>query len=198
MLLLVIINYSQQRYPLKKRKTSLSAMPWIYCHVEKIMHNIEENVVGVTITSTLLLSLCVSCGPQMFSFALTPINQGDIYNETTVGVFDTNSNPYGMTYAEWIAKWWQWAYSIPKNVNPAYDDDEKYRNVHQNDPVWFFPGSYGKDAVRECTVPSGASILFPILNSECSFAEFPQIKSGEQLGQCAKEIQDSDAPKGKR
>ena len=77
------------------------------------MHDNEEIIVGVTIASTLLLSLCVSFGTQIFSFALTPINQGDIYNETIVGVFDTNSNPYGLTYAEWTTKWWQWAYSVP-------------------------------------------------------------------------------------
>ncbi len=29
------------------------------------------------------------------------------------GVLPVNSKPYGMTYGEWSAKWWQWAYSIP-------------------------------------------------------------------------------------
>lgn len=34
-------------------------------------------------------------------------------------------------------------------------------------------------------------ILFPILNSECSFAEFPNLKNEEQLRVCAKETQDT-------
>jgi hypothetical protein len=37
-------------------------------------------------------------------------------------VFDSESKPYGISYAEWASKWWQWAYSVPKNINPAYDN----------------------------------------------------------------------------
>jgi|ERR671910_430012 hypothetical protein len=33
--------------------------------------------------------------------------------------------------------------------------------------------------------------IFTILNSECSFAEFPNLKTEEQLRQCAKQMQDS-------
>jgi hypothetical protein len=35
------------------------------------------------------------------------------------------------------------------------------------------------------------SILFTILNSECSYAEFPQLKTEQDLRKCAKEMQDS-------
>src|SRR5947209_6336709 len=28
------------------------------------------------------------------------------------------SKPYGLTYGEWSAKWWQWVYSIPVGTNP--------------------------------------------------------------------------------
>lgn len=34
-------------------------------------------------------------------------------------------------------------------------------------------------------------LLFTSLNSECSFAEFPNLKTEEQLRQCAKQMQDS-------
>jgi hypothetical protein len=33
--------------------------------------------------------------------------------------------------------------------------------------------------------------IFTILNSECSFAEFPNLKTEEELRQCAKQMQDS-------
>jgi hypothetical protein len=112
------------------------------------------------------------------------------HNETQ-GIFGVTSSPYGLTYAEWTAKWWQWAYSIPKNINPAFDDTGIHCTVNQNGPVWFFPGAYGKDVTRHCTVPSDKAILFPILNSECSLAEFPNLRNYEQLRQCAKQIQDS-------
>ena len=46
-------------------------------------------------------------------------------------VYALDSNPrvipptakaYGMTYGEWSAKWWQWAYSLPVDQNPFFDE----------------------------------------------------------------------------
>jgi hypothetical protein len=105
-------------------------------------------------------------------------------------LFQLNSKPYNHTYEEWTAKWWQWAYSIPKVINPAYDDTGKYCSENQQGPVWFFPGTFGKSVIRECTVPMGKAILLPILNSECSFAEFPELQTVEDLRMCAKAFQD--------
>jgi hypothetical protein len=31
-----------------------------------------------------------------------------------IAVFSADSKPYGLTYGEWTAKWWQWVYLIPK------------------------------------------------------------------------------------
>jgi hypothetical protein len=107
-----------------------------------------------------------------------------------VSVFNTTSKPFGLTYGDWTARWWQWAYSIPKDIHPAYDNTGKHCAVNQNGPVWFFPGTYGKSVVRDCTVPAGKAILFPILNSECSFGEFPNLKTIQQLRMCAKVFQD--------
>lgn len=98
--------------------------------------------------------------------------------------------PFNITYGEWTAKWWKWAYSIPKAVNPAYVDTGRYCSENQRGPVWFFPRTYGKAVVRECTVPTGKAIFFPILNSEHSFAEFPQLKTVEELKTCAQGFQD--------
>jgi hypothetical protein len=40
-------------------------------------------------------------------------------------------------------------------------------------------------------MPDGKAILFTILNSECSYAEFPKLKTEKQLRQCSKQMQDS-------
>jgi hypothetical protein len=129
----------------------------------------------------------------------TQLAQGQnvIRNNSTISsavekgmVFQPHSKPHNLTYGEWTAKWWQWAYSIPREVNPAYDDTGKYCSENQRGPVWFFPGTYGKSVIRECTVPTGTAILFPILNSECSFAEFPELKTITDLSICAKTFQD--------
>jgi hypothetical protein len=47
-------------------------------------------------------------------------------DNNVVEIFQPDSNPYGLTYGDWTARWWQWAYSIPKDVNPSYDDMGKY------------------------------------------------------------------------
>ena len=109
-------------------------------------------------------------------------------------VFEPDSSPFNLTYADWTAKWWQWAYSIPKNIHPAYDDTGKFCKENQKELVWFFPGTYQQSVMRYCEIPYGVGILFPILNSECSFAEYPQMKTKEDLSNCAKKIQDKTVP----
>lgn len=99
------------------------------------------------------------------------------------------SRLYNLTLGEWTSRWWQWGYSIPKNINPAYDDNSRHCAEKQNGPVWFLAGTYGHSVVRHCDIPSGKTILLPILNSECSFAEFPKLKTLSELRICAKTIQ---------
>ena len=117
-------------------------------------------------------------------------NHGTLHHPTYSPVFSSDSKPYSLTYGDWTARWWQWGYSVPKNSNPAYDDTGKNCAQGQKGPVWFLAGTYGHPVDRVCTIPAGKAILFPILNSECSFAEFPKLKTLSQLHTCAKAIQD--------
>jgi hypothetical protein len=148
---------------------------------------------------TILSTMIVFVGAGLYvSYTFTQSAQGQelIYDNSTVSsiiekkIFQSDSKPYNQTYGEWTSRWWQWAYSTPREENPAYDDTGKYCSQNQRGPVWFFPGTYGKSVVRECTVPAGKAILFPILNSECSFAEFPELKIVQELRMCAKIFQD--------
>lgn len=118
------------------------------------------------------------------------VHSNDRSNLPTYSVFSADSKPYNLTYGEWTAKWWQWGYSIPKNINPAYDNAGKNCAQKQNGPVWFLAGTFGHSVNRACTIPTKKAILFPILNSECSFAEFPKIKTFSELRTCAKSTQD--------
>lgn len=40
--------------------------------------------------------------------------------------------------------------------------------------------------MRNCTVPAGKALLFPLIANECSYAENPNLKSPSQLIDCAK------------
>ena len=76
------------------------------------------------------------------------------------------SHPHGNTYGEWAAEWWQWALETPASVNPVLDMTGEFCAEGQRGHVWFLAGTFGYGEVeRECTVPSGTSLFFPLINS---------------------------------
>jgi len=147
----------------------------------------SSSIIAATLAILVPIALMVS--PLIIPSYSTLTNNSGNEEEQLFTVEPTT--PYGLTYGEWTARWWQWAYSIPRDVHPAYDDTGKYCTEGQSGPVWFLAGTYGHPAERYCTIREGKAILLPILNSECSYAEFPSLNDQEQLRQCANQIQDS-------
>src|SRR5215471_13941306 len=76
---------------------------------------------------------------------------------TNPGVVPTQAHPYGMSYGQWSAKWWQWAF-MRTDFN---------RCPGESGPVFFLSAP----AQSSCTVPRGTSIMFPFFNAEWSVAE---------------------------
>lgn len=107
--------------------------------------------------------------------------------------------PFGMNYAEWSARWWQWAYSLPVDKNPFYDQEGQCDNGAngQLGPVWFLTGVFNESgtAVRNCTVPAGKALFFPLINVECSTVEGPPFHGDNeaQLRSCAKSFRIENA-----
>ncbi|MEW6207829.1 MAG: hypothetical protein AB1631_05640 [Acidobacteriota bacterium] len=83
-------------------------------------------------------------------------------------VLPPNSRPFGMTYGEWSAKWWQWALSIPAPENPLLDETGALCGSGQSGKVFFLAGviNVSGTATRNCVVPAGKALFFPILNFE--------------------------------
>lgn len=83
-------------------------------------------------------------------------------------VYPPDSEPYGLEYGEWSARWWQWILSIPVATNPALDTTGAHCSEGQKGPVWFLGQAVGgtlligPNVTRYCTVPAGKSILLPI------------------------------------
>lgn len=106
-------------------------------------------------------------------------------------ILPPNSNAYGMSYGEWSAKWWQWNLSLPVDQNPSYDEGGDCSNGDngQLGPTWFLTGVNiaSGTAVRDCTVPAGKALFFPIINTECSTLEAPPFygSNEEELRDCA-------------
>src|SRR5262245_2563778 len=94
------------------------------------------------------------------------------------GVLPVNSHPFGHTYGEWSAKWWQYALSIPTPQNPNFDQTGANFAVGQTGNVWFLSGLItfsapgqpvgggGGIVTRDVILPAGKAILFPVLDSE--------------------------------
>lgn len=111
-----------------------------------------------------------------------------IEEEAFPAAFAPESAPYGVTYSEWTARWWQWALKIPRNRNPISDTTGKNSAEGQtgSDPVWFLAGTLGGMIERACEIPAGKAILFPVSNNESSYIEFPDLTTELELRACSK------------
>ena len=92
---------------------------------------------------------------------------------------------------ELTAEWWQWALTIPPSINPLTDQTGENCDVDQTGDVWKLAGTAGGDAERDCTIPIGKKILFPIITGAClelTDAITPPIE--DNLKTCAKDLLD--------
>jgi hypothetical protein len=71
----------------------------------------------------------------------------------------------GLTYGQWSARWWQWAFSLPAENNPLLDTAPA--ETGQTGRVWFLGGSFvSTNVTRSITMPSGTALFFPVANGE--------------------------------
>jgi hypothetical protein len=148
----------------------------------KILHKHDKDL------RNLYLSIALLPAALLIAYIITvPLAYADTVNP---GVYAIDSKPFGMSYGEWAAKWWQWDYSIPKKDNPPADMTGAKCAVSQQGPVWFLAGTDGGLAERTCTIPAGKAILFPIINTESSFEGNPQVKTDEGLRAMVKDFID--------
>jgi len=91
---------------------------------------------------------------------------GAHHAQCAFGVYPPGSKPFGLTYGEWTARWWQWLFSIPTPRNPNLDSTGKNCNEGQAGHVWFLAGRFqgGPPTERACTIPAAKSLLLPIVN----------------------------------
>jgi hypothetical protein len=122
--------------------------------------------------------------PVFFLFIMLAIFQAS-YAQNAVGAYISGSMPYNLTYGQWATKWWTWLISIPSNINPASDSTGANCAQSQSGPVWFLAGSTTGKAERSCTIAADKAIFFPIIDSECSYAEYPKLKTESELRNCA-------------
>jgi hypothetical protein len=104
----------------------------------------------------------------LVAFALLPVAAAS----ANAGVLPATAHPYGHTYSQWAAAWWQWALGQPAPSNPVLDSTGAFCGQGQTGQVWFLAGTFGGPAVtRSCTVPAGKALLLPVLND--AYFAFP-------------------------
>src|SRR5262249_45191022 len=102
------------------------------------MHRYSSRLGPGVILASLLLALAL----------VAPLTAAPQAEAQAVVLFP-DSRPYGRTYGEWGAAWWQWIYSIQTPVNPLLDGPCE---VGQSGPVFFLVGNLGGSSTRTCTV----------------------------------------------
>jgi hypothetical protein len=112
-------------------------------------------------------------------------------------VLPPNSKAFGKSYGEWSAAFWKWLYSMPTNAHPLFETADCSQS--QVGKVWFLGGTFvvaetdtgavEGTADRDCEVPTGTALFFPIVNLECN--EFAGDGTGEEgLRACANKYGD--------
>jgi hypothetical protein len=89
-------------------------------------------------------------------------------------VFPPNAHPFGASYGEWQARWFEWFIEIPAPVSPLFDETGELCGTNQSGPVWFLaPVAHPGTTTRACTVPTGTGVFVQGLGNECSNVEPP-------------------------
>lgn len=106
-------------------------------------------------------------------------------DKNKIDFFTSDSSPYGVTFGAWTVRWWKWWFSIKRDRNPAIDKTGIYANQKQSKPTWFLAGTWvseeRKHPHRKCSIPSGVSILFPVINCEGNPLEYPDLRSKKDM-----------------
>lgn len=89
-------------------------------------------------------------------------------------LFPREATPFGVSYEDWGAAWWQWSLSIPKSINPMLGGA---CDQNQSGNVFFLAGTMGGTDTRDCTIPAGKGIYFPLVNQV--IFDCPEYAGGE-------------------
>jgi len=112
-----------------------------------------------------LKALALLCCAAAFAMPSTAQAQDD-----QTMIFPPDGKTYGKTYGELAGAWWDWAVNQPPDMNPILDTTGEFAAVGQDEDygqgghIFFLAGNFGGETVRQCTIPAGKALFFPIVN----------------------------------
>ncbi len=137
---------------MKKPRTTFVALIAKLC-----VRDFHPVIAGVILASAVALLVSAS----------TPVRAGSRGN-VNPRVHPPNSTPYGKTYGEWAARYWQWLTSFTPAESPAFEQgDVVFGAEKQSGPVWILESGNIGVWDRNVHVPLGKGILFSFTGTEC-------------------------------
>ncbi len=128
---------------------------------------------GIRTVSLIVMAIIVAV------LAMTAATNIALARNPNPGILPPNASPYGHTYGEWSATFFNWAFTLPVDHHPLYDTADC--SVGQSGKVWFLDGTFAPSPVapgvwegikeRNCKVPMGKALFITIVASECSTLE---------------------------
>lgn len=127
--------------------------------------------------TTLMISLCMTSGllpacdaPDDDLDAALDADLADLEARELDAADELSAVPQAMegqgNHSEKLAEAWvKWAYGLPATTGPLFDLTGASCGMAQDGPVWFLAGTSGGSATRQCTIPHGKKLFFPLLNS---------------------------------
>ena len=166
-----------------------------------ISHGIVATMVRIP-DSTIKLNLYIILSLVATYYITLPVLTG--YN---VEFYSKGELPFGISYGDWIAKYWNWDLSIP--LDPKINDflglKENGCLVHkENSTVMLADTAAGGIWNQKCTISHNAGILIPIWTGECdqgtkafetySFKQLLDCARGFDLGKVRGQVKVDNIP----
>src|SRR5262245_19264506 len=149
---------------------------------EKILSRTTK--ISIVAITSIFAMLLVSMTP----FGMAPSGHWLNAYAQAVVIAAPDSNPYGASYEEWAARYWQWLFSVPSDVNPIFDVDGINCDENQSDgDVWFLVGAAEGKRERTCSVPEGKAMFIPIIALECDSATDDTLDTDEEFSACVED-----------
>jgi hypothetical protein len=142
---------------------------------------VKIKAVGAGLVAIALAAL-LGCGAEATGGAEDPVKRAQPEASSTSA---TPSDSHARLAPDVLqSRWWTWASAEPERTNPVADQDGSECGRNQPKDVWFLAGTFGTQAERECSVPNGVPLAFPLVNmigepADC--ADFMSAAKGSAL-----------------
>jgi hypothetical protein len=131
--------------------------------------------------STTKLNLSLYIFTILLGFSLISLESNDVFG---IELFSKNEQPFGISYDEWISKYWNWW--VGKSIEEATPVQGGCIIDKSDSIVMLMETTVGGSHNQECEISSNQGILIPLWIAWCDSGtdkEYPI----EELSQCARE-----------